>query len=246
MQRLAFAEQMRKTVHARDEIYDLSLGNDLARVLPTEFLVVRHPLLKYDFLRKYFDAELLQYELRGQERVAKGGIIFCEDGSGSMAGQPEMWAKAVGLCMLHIAKSQNREFHGIHFGSPGQIKHFDFSDIKNITVDNVIEFAEVFFNGGTCFTTPLSKALDILKTEHAANGVVNGDIVFCTDGICGVDENWLREFKSQQEALGFRVFGIAIGCPYNSEPLYTICDKRVITIQDMISGNDIREIFRDV
>jgi uncharacterized protein with von Willebrand factor type A (vWA) domain len=148
MQRLAFAEQMRKTIHASDEIYNLELGNDLSRVIPVEFLALGHEALTVDFLRKYLEGELLSYSLRGSEKIAKGGIIFVEDGSGSMSGQREIWAKAVGLCLLNIAKLQKRAFYAIHFGGPGQIRVFDFRDTEKITVDQVIEFAGTFFGGG--------------------------------------------------------------------------------------------------
>lgn len=246
MQRMAFAEQQRKTTHAPDEIFDIEQGNDLARVLPIELLATRHPLLKLDFYRRYFEGGLLQYKLKGTEKLAKGGIIFCEDGSGSMSGDREVWAKAVGLTLLQIAKAQKRSFYGIHFGGARQIKCFDFRDPKNATVDQVIEFAECFFGGGTDFTTPLSKALDLMREEHSKNGAVKADIVFCTDGQCGVSDQWLQEFKKEQERMAFRVYGVIIGGGTNSEPLNTICDGRVLTVADLHRGDDIREVFRNL
>jgi uncharacterized protein with von Willebrand factor type A (vWA) domain len=246
MHRMAMAEQQRKTVHSRDEVYDVSKGNDVARLLPMELLKLDDPIQELEFFRKFMENDLLQYELRGTERLAKGGIVFCEDGSGSMGGDREIWAKAVGLSLMQIAKVQNRSFYGIHFGGPGMTQQFDFRDPKKITVDDVIEFAELFFGGGTDFMTPLSQALDIMREEHAEKGCVKGDIVFATDGMCGVKDTWLEEFKAEQARLGFRVYGIVIGGSPESEPLYTIADKRVFTIQNLINGDDIREIFRAV
>lgn len=57
-------------------------------------------------------------------------------------GYGQIWAKAVGLTLLQIAKAQKRPFYGIHFGGPRTIKCFDFRDPKNATVEKVIEFAE--------------------------------------------------------------------------------------------------------
>lgn len=148
MQRMAFAEQQRKTTYTPEEVYDIEKGNDLNRVLPAEMIQIRHPLLRFDFYRRYFEGDLLQYKMKGTEKLAKGGIIFCEDGSGSMSGDREIWAKAVGLTLLQIAKAQKRSFYGIHFGGPRTIKCFDFRDPKNATVEQVIEFAETFFGGG--------------------------------------------------------------------------------------------------
>lgn len=246
MSRMAFAEQQRKTLFSRDEVYDVELGADLANILPTEFLYLDDEALEMDFLRRYVEHSLLQYKLRGTEKVAKGGIIFNEDGSGSMGGDKEIWAKAVGLCLLHISKQQNRSFYGIHFGGPGVIQEFDFRDPKNVDLEEVIAFAELFFNGGTDFMTPLSRSLDLLVEEYKAQGCVNGDIVFCTDGICGVGDEWLQNFKEKQAEMGFRVWGIMIGGNPDSEPFKTICDGRTFTIKDLMSGDDVRDMFREV
>lgn len=256
MTRLAMAEQHRKIIASRDEIYDLEFGNDLAYVLPIEYLALDDDVLELEFYRKYYDRALTQFKLQGVEKVAKGGIIFCEDGSGSMYGNREIWAKAVGLALLHVARAQKRDFYGIHFGGPMEIKTFDFDTITGTCVteyngkvekldkiDGVLNFAETFFGGGTDFMTPLAKAIDKLDVQFRANGAVKGDIVFATDGQCGVPQSFLDKLAEEKERMGFRVFGIAIGGEVDSEPLNTICDGRVFRIKDLITGNDIRDIF---
>lgn len=270
MQRMAIAEQMRKVNYARDEIYDLEMGNDLSNVLPTEMLFMDDDIMDVDFFRRYIEGSLLQYKLRGTEKVAKGGIYWCEDGSGSMGGDPEVWAKAVGLSLYQIAKMQKRMFYGIHFGGPGMYQTFDFHTDQGAGVDielcgqtyhgdnnpnghyenldGVIKFAETFFGGGTDFVTPLSVALDKLREEHEMYGAVKGDIVFCTDGICGVPQEWLDEFKEEQERLGFRVWGVLLGWnpAKDNEPLKTICDGKIFVLDDLLSGDGMRNVFRDV
>lgn len=246
MHRLAFAEQMRKTVHSNDEVYDLELGNDLARVLPMELLAIKHPILKKDFYRKFYEGQLLSYRLHGTERLAKGAIIACDDSSGSMSGEREVYAKAIGLTLLQLAKAQNRSFHAITFSGPRQFADFNFHDSHKVTVEQVIDYASTSFGGGTCFMTPLSRALDLIREEHEATGRVTADIVFLTDGQCGTTEAWMKEFKAEQERLEFRVYGIAIDCNPESEPLKTICDGRVITPRQLVNGEDLRDIFRSV
>lgn len=180
MQRMAFAEQQRKTTYTPEEVYDIEKGNDLNRVLPAEMIQIRHPLLRFDFYRRYFEGDLLQYKMKGTEKLAKGGIIFCEDGSGSMSGDREIWAKAVGLTLLQIAKAQKRPFYGIHFGGPRTIKCFDFRDPKNATVEQVIEFAETFFGGG-----PLRVDQRVVTPEGwvEIGNLRLGDTVFGPDGL---------------------------------------------------------------
>lgn len=243
---LAFAEQERKTTHSHEEVYDIARGNDLSRVIPVELLTIHHPVLMFDFFRKFNAGELLQYELKGTEPVMRGGIIMCIDGSGSMSGEPEVWAKGMALATLHVARKQGRSFYGIHFGSVNELARFDFRDTNDINVEKVMDFASHFFCGGTDFHTPLSAAVDILQEEYNSLGYVTGDIVFVTDGECGVSEEWLKEFKEKQEELGFRVFGIAINTSDRAEPLATICDGRVFTVQNMLNATEIRDIFREL
>lgn len=259
--RLAFAEQKRKVITAREEIHTLELGDDLSRVIPSELVYMFDDDMDVVFFSKMLERQLPQYKLRGSEKVAKGGIIWCEDGSGSMHGDNEVWAKACGLALKQIAFMQKREFYGIHFGSPGQYATYDFDLDGSVVfdyprdkmheelnmIDGTVHFAELFFNGGTDFHTPLSVALDKLRAQYDKFGGVKGDIVFCTDGMCQVQDEWLREFKEEQQRLGFKVWGIVIGNFRDSEPLQTICDGRVFTIKDIINGGEeIRELFRTV
>ncbi len=282
MQRLAMSEQQRKTNFSKDEVYDIEFGNDLSHILPAELLGLAWDeeeenvdpelaelleLNELNFFHRFMDEKLLQFKLQGIEKVAKGGIIACEDGSGSMGGNREVWAKAVCLALLHIARIQKRDFYGIHFGSSHEIATYDFNtrngSVERIIkggepthmdqIDGVIDFAELFWNGGTDFVTPLSHAVDKLQRQYDAEiaegraGAIKGDIVFITDGQCGVSQEWLDNFKEKQKELDFKVYGILID-PYGGggEPLNTICDGRVWTISELMNGNDIADIFRKV
>lgn len=243
MKRLAFTEQRRKVNYAPEEIYDLELGKNINRIIPSEIAKLGDPMRRMHFLSQLVQGHVPQYKMRGYERVAKGGIVYCHDGSGSMGGESEIWAKAVGLCLLHIAKKQKRPFYAIQFGSPGQIRVDDFRDSQNITPEQVIDFAEFFFGGGTDFMSPLNHAVQILNEEYESEGRVKSDIVFATDGMCGIRDDWFEEFKKAQKKIGFAVWGIAIGCPRDSEPLSKICDEKVASISSLRNGENIREIF---
>lgn len=246
MMRLASAEQTRKVYHSFEEIYDVGLGGDLNRIVPSEYLNFLHPKLKLIFLRRMAERELLQYELRGTEKVGKGGIIMATDNSGSMMGDPEMWSKAVGLALMAIAKDQKRSFYGMHFSSRSQLMTFDFREAEDMTLERVIDYAEFFYGGGTDFVRPLSEALKLLQDEEKEKGHTEGDIVFVTDGMCSVPDEWLKQFVSERDRLGFKVWGVAIGCPATSEPLNTICEGNVVTITDLLTGENVREMFRAV
>jgi uncharacterized protein with von Willebrand factor type A (vWA) domain len=186
--------------------------------------------------------------MRGTEKVGKGGIIFCMDNSGSMGGDREIWAKATGLACMSIAKEQKRSFIGFHFGSRHELMKFDFSKPELMTFDRVIDYAEFFFGGGTDFVRPLTESLKILQAEEREKGVVEGDIVFVTDGACAVPPQFMTDFKAEQERLNFKVWGVLIGSASQrkSEPLWTICDHNVVTISDLLSADPVRDMFRDL
>lgn len=246
MKRLAEAEQTRKVYHSFEEVYDVEIGKDLGRILPGEMLNLVTPETEMDFYRRYSEGLLLQYAMRGDEKVGKGGIILCKDDSYSMIGDPNRWAVSVAIATLSIARDQGRSYVGLNFGSSHELMEFDFRTPEDYTPDKLIDYAEFFFAGGTDFQRPLTRALEILQEEEALKGFIEGDIVFVTDGAAGVSDEWMKNFKSEQERLGFKVWGILIGAFRESEPLWTICDHNVVTISDLLSGEDVKDLFRDL
>lgn len=248
MVRDAFAEQKRKVIYTPEEIVDLTLGDDIPRLIPPELARFDMEETELLFFKDLVERSLVQYEMKGFENIARGGIIYCHDGSLSMSGDREIWAKAVGLALLHVARKEKRSFYGIQFGSESEIRIDDFRDTSRITPDQVIDFAEFFFNGGTHFMAPLKVALDILQKENAEFGAIQADIVFATDGQSYISDEFMTHFKTVQARLGFKVWGIAIGTggrdEVQAEPLSTLCDEKVATIKTLLNSKDIRSIFR--
>lgn len=245
MMRLALTTRWQTTDQAKHQLVGLELGRDIPYVLPSELAKRNHPILRREFQRDYVEGRLLQYRLEGKEKVGKGAIILCEDGSYSMAGPRELYAKAVMLVLLEIARKEGRDFHLIHFGSRGQVKCLSFTTPEDFTVDRIVEAAELFFAGGTDFVTPLSVALERLQQEHQRTGRVDGDIVFLTDGECAVPEEFLAEFKAEQARLRFDVWGIAMFCD-DRTTLDLICDGRVAEVAELLNGGPVKEVFAGV
>lgn len=88
--RIATQRQREKVKKGMDEIYDLSLGREIGRLIPSELMKLHHPATKYLFYKDFTEGKLLQYELRGKEKKQKGAIVVCIDDSGSMSGEPEI------------------------------------------------------------------------------------------------------------------------------------------------------------
>jgi uncharacterized protein with von Willebrand factor type A (vWA) domain len=248
MRNIMFSEQARKTTNSREEIFDVETGNDLSHLLPSELLNLDDELTELDFLRRYSERSLMQYALQGSEKLARGGIIFCEDGSGSMSGEREMWAKAVMLCLLHLARQQHRTMHVFHFGSPGQIRHIPFVEESDFTLDRILEAAELFFNGGTDFVTPMKGALGVLQEEFAKTGGVRADVVFVTDDECWVDETFMTHYLDEMHRMDATTWGISVTGhqPSKDGALSKMCEGKTATVKDFASGGDVRDVFRTV
>ncbi len=247
--REAFAEQKRKVIYTPAEIVDLTLGNDIPRLIPSELAKFKKRQMRRLFMKDLIMKGLVQYEMTDTEKIARGGIIFIHDGSGSMAGDREIWTKAVGLAFLHVARKQKRSFYGIQFGSANQIRVDDFRDTRKLDPDKVIDFAEFFYGGGTDFMSPLRHAMDILKRENEEFGAIQSDIVFVTDGYCGISDQFMKDLKALQHKLDATIWGIAIGVGgknelVQAEPLRTLCDGKVATLTTLMNATDIRDIFK--
>lgn len=247
MKRVMFAEQRKQSEHARDEVYSVEKGADMSRVLASQLVYFKHPRLKKFFYRKLAERALLQYELKGTDKLGMGGIVAAIDNSGSMAGDKEIWAKAVALSLMHLARQQDRSFKGIHFGSAREFKEFDFLKPEDFTMEKIFEFAEYFYGGGTDFYTPLAAAVKHLREEFERDGVIHGDILLITDGDAAMSDEFLKELHADAEKLGFQIFGVLIGnSGWGRQTLEKICKGKVVDVRDLTGPEDIRSVFGQI
>jgi uncharacterized protein with von Willebrand factor type A (vWA) domain len=172
--------------------------------------------------------------LRGVDDRGRGPMIVCLDGSPSMAGDNEIWAKAVTLTLLEIAQRQRRLFRAICFASAETpLRTLDLNRQQRYTPDlqKVFELAEYFPGGGTDFQLPLDAALTCLKDARYKRG----DIVFITDGECRVDPLWLAELKQAKAKLDFRLLSVLIDVGPSSLGALREFSDRITTITNLTS-----------
>ncbi|MCA9541681.1 MAG: hypothetical protein KC620_22445 [Myxococcales bacterium] len=105
---MARVQRERKVPRRGPEVYAVTLGNDPARLLASELSALRHPLLRADVRRRFLEGRLLQYGLRDRDDRGRGPMVICLDGSGSMQGPRELWAKAVTLTLVEQARRHGR------------------------------------------------------------------------------------------------------------------------------------------
>jgi len=116
---LAASKYRDSTKMSKSEIHNIEQGNNISRIipsellrltnLPSELLRLTNQKLKLLFYKDFIEKQLLQYSLKGKEKIGRGNIICCIDVSGSMQGDPEVWAKATALALLEIAYRQKRD-----------------------------------------------------------------------------------------------------------------------------------------
>lgn len=241
MKEQALALRRKIFERTNEEMFEVGIGSEVSRLLPHELVTFQHPVLRKDFARRFVDNELLLYSLRGIEEKGKGPVVVCLDGSSSMMGDKEIWAKALTLTLLDIARRQRRMFRAICFSSadtPLQI--FDLNPRERYSVDmsTIVKLAEYFPGGGTDFETPLNAALDCLRQSRFKRG----DIVFVTDGECQVSPEWATAFRAEKEDLGFSLFSILIDVGSSSlGTLKEFSDK--ITTVSRLTSEGVKDLF---
>lgn len=228
------------------EVFDVSIGDDIGRVIPAELVSLRHRLLKHDFKKRFVEGRLFQYYLK--EERGRGPMVICLDGSSSMAGNKELWSKGVCLTLLEIAKRERRKFNVVVFSSgAAPLKVFESIGREGLSgwgmkESEILELAEYFPGGGTNFEEPLNKAVSLLESSK----FTGGDIVFITDGQSNVGDVWLKSFKKTKDKLKFKVYSILIDLSERESwgTLSTFSDK--VTSVSKLTSKEAKGLFLDL
>jgi uncharacterized protein with von Willebrand factor type A (vWA) domain len=150
------------------------------------------------FLKRLLDEDLLAYSYKNPVEETQGPILIAVDGSGSMAGLKEIWAKALAIATILEAKKEKRKSQGIIFGASEK-------EIFDIDIDRLEDLATASFHMGTNFGPPLKWAEDHLTENPRA------DFLFITDGICNLEEERKMEFIQKKGRSGARCYSVLIG-----------------------------------
>lgn len=219
--------------YGRGETYALELGNDLSCAIGSEFAMLASPQTLPLFVKKYQQRRLKQYRRREPVHKGMGDIICCLDESGSTRGDAAAWGKAVALTLLDIAAENRRKFAFIHFAGSSECK-VDVFLPGQYSVQDKLDAAETFLDGGTNFKRPLDEAIQLMDA-----GFENTDIVFLTDGLCELPEDYLATLHKEQAARKFTVTGVLLdaGNPSMDFSLTPFCQKIYRTSE--LAGDEI-------
>jgi len=231
LKRLLITTRKQKVKRKSTEIYDVSLGDDVARVVPAELVKLAVPELRIDFMKRFAEKQLLQYSLRDRESKGKGDFVVCVDLSGSMRGDREIWAKAVALAMAEIAVREKRNFVIIAFDT--RVKGvWEFRGKPKL--EDIVDFAELGPSGGTAYEPPLEKAAETVKEMK------NADILFITDSECSCGDSFVREFSEWRHKHNVKMLSVLVNAHDVYGTLGQLSDK-VLEISDLFEG--AKQIF---
>lgn len=176
----------------RGEIKGVCFSNDISSILPSELALMKNPATKKLFQLRFAQKQLLSFEYQRnvertrkestQEEVSiekkepKGPIIICVDTSGSMHGTPENIAKTVTFALSKIALEEERKCYLISFSTG--IETLDMSDFKKgDSLQKLVRFLQMSFNGGTDASPALQHAIKMLQS----NDYKNADVLMISD-----------------------------------------------------------------
>jgi uncharacterized protein with von Willebrand factor type A (vWA) domain len=186
------------------EVYDIGLGTELSRLLPSELLSLRAGPRKKDFLRRLLGRQLLTYQITGRER--SGSLVILVDVSHSMAGEKELLSKALAIALSEVAAARGQPVIAMLFGHrAAPLWQVDFKGRRPQRRD-VVALAETFFGGGTDFERPVSAAVELISQR----GEGGGQIVFISDGLCEVDERWLSGVRAAKARRRIRILTVLV------------------------------------
>lgn len=243
MKAAAIQKQRSKATPGREELCDVTAGDDIARLIPSELVNLADPDTEAVLYRRITERSAMTYELRGKVSVAEGPIIMCVDESGSMSGARDMWAKAVAFALMEIAARQNRPFAYVHFDS--RVSRTDeVPNPRKVGLKEIEELVSYFTGGGTSIATALNHAATMLEgkaTERTSAGGKpwkRADVILVTDGDdhCEIDQK--KAIERIRKSCG-HLYSIFIeDRPHDSSPLVKMADERMfISNTDVASGD---------
>ena len=213
------------------EIEQISIGNDLSHVIPSEIAKLSESSTEMMFFKKFAERQLQVFankppmtaqekqvqENQTKPRLEKGPIIVSVDTSSSMKGEPEKLARSLLMQLLRLAKKQHRKCFVITFSVRAMAVAVELTKPANWRC--VKKFLEEGFSGGTNGEQMLSVALDALQTRDFCMA----DVLIISDFEFPLPIEKTRKRMEEEHSKGTRYYGLQIGETKN--PYDKVLDK---------------------
>lgn len=190
------------------EIGGIHESNDLNRMLPSEMALLADSVTETVFYKKFAEHKLLSFQYRGNQPVPgegvatdkrertrkreKGPFILCVDASASMEGTPEYVAKVLCFAILKMAAQEGRKCYLISFSTG--LQTINLLELQT-SLDQVVKFLSMTFNGGTDIHAPMFEAIRMLQTHEYKDA----DVLMISDFIMyEMREELVKRMKAEQ------------------------------------------------
>jgi len=226
---LPLHERETRLPDAAGELMGIRHSDRIERMLGSEAMQIRHPVLHKLWRARLAESRLLTYQSEAvlieqvpdpqgrarwhstlqPERLERGPIILCVDTSGSMQGAPETIAKAVVLEALRTAHREKRGCLLIAFGGPDELVERDLHPPQRAQdgLDALMDLLGQSFDGGTDVQAPIERAV---QRVHEARWS-SADLLIVSDGEFGCTPATLAQLEAARDELGLRVQGVLVG-----------------------------------
>jgi len=221
-----------RAVHTRlpgapGEVTGVCFSGRPENMLPSEAVMLRHPVLRKLWRARHAEARLLSLQTEARlvdwradpqapphaaaqaappEALERGPIILCLDTSGSMRGAPENIAKAAAIATLRVAHETGRACLLMAFGGPGEIIEQQLGSSAG-GLQALLQLMGQGFDGGTDIQTPIEHAI---ARVHQARWR-SADLLVVSDGEFGCTPATLALLEAARESYGLRVQGVLVG-----------------------------------
>jgi len=117
--------------------------------------------------------------------------------------------------LLDLARAQKRPFLVIHFDAGHKASlHTNYFPAKEAyDIREVLDMATYFSGGGTLFEPALDLSRDTISDRKEFS---KSDIIFITDGLCSVRDEWLKEYVAWKKTNNVKIYSILINSYVNN------------------------------
>jgi uncharacterized protein with von Willebrand factor type A (vWA) domain len=221
------------------EVMGVCFSGRPERMLASEAVMLRHPVLRKLWRARHAEARLLSHDTEAllvdwradpaappraaaaaatPERLQRGPMIICLDTSGSMRGAPENIAKAAAIAALRSAHAARRACLLLAFGGPGELVEAELG-LGAGGLATLLALMGQGFDGGTDIQTPIQRAVERV---HQA-GWQQADLLIVSDGEFGCTPQTLQRLDEARTRFGLRVQGVLVG-DRETMGLLDVCD----------------------
>lgn len=231
-------KRARRISGGHEEVVDVDMGDDLELTLMAEKMKLMNPLMKKDFMRRFLEQSVMQYEMQGTEEAGYGPLIICRDESASMSGQRNIWAAAVSLALISIARKEKRDSAVVAYASSGEQETWVFPANEPFDAEKVVEMAGHFFHGGTTDATPaIREAVNLTSSDLR---YTKADLVLISDGEDRYEDEDMK-LRDELQSRGVRMHGVMVGAR-PSKYLDEMCET-LVSAYDLAGSNEATDML---